>query len=291
MDSFTCCSFNILAPCYKRLNRRGYTEDDDPAAWRKRNELIFQCLLDLNCDIVCLQEVWFNKTFLQLLRHTFDPLYAIHLMQRPHKEDGLAIFIKLSRFESIAVHERDFKCVGQRVGLAVHIRSIETKEEFLVANTHLTFPHHEFDYRLRCDQIRNFSAHLAVKHREHAPKARMIVCGDFNLCSTPSKDNVYQHLTAELGLRSAFFEVHGREPGVTHLTHNNHSFCVDFIFVDKQMAAKHSYVYPSHLPDEKWGPEFTLSDHRPIVSVLTAMPKVTLPADVQPEQNHDSACD
>lgn len=279
-----CCSFNILAPCYKATSRRGSTEDEDPKAWRKRSDLIFQLLLDLNCDVVCLQELWFDAEYLRVFRQAFEPQYNLHLLQRPHKQDGLAILVRSSNFTTLSLHPRDFKTVGQRIGLAARIQRIGSRDEFLVANTHLTFPHHEFDYKLRFDQIRNFSAFLG-KVQEGAPEARMILCGDFNCCSIPAKDNVYRHLIGT-GLRSTYYEMFGKEPGVTHLTHNNESHCVDFIFVDNKMNVRKSFLCPSHLGDEKWTPEFTLSDHRPLVSDVLAL---EAPASTEIDNSDDSS--
>jgi len=262
----------MLAPCYRRTSHRGNTEDEDPKAWRKRNDAIFQLLLDLNCDVFCLQEVWFRADFLQVLRKVLEPRYCVHLMQRPHgKEDGLAILFKSTEFEALSVHQRDFKCVGQRIGMAVRVRRLETGEEFLIGNTHLTFPHHAFDYKLRFDQMRNFSTYLVGVH-ENVPHARMILAGDFNLCTIPEKDNVYQLLKG-IGLRSAYCEATGKEPRVTHLTHKNESYCVDFLFFDSRLGVKRTYLHPPHLSDEKWTPEFTLSDHRPVVSEFYVLPK------------------
>jgi len=276
--SLACCTFNVLAPCYRRTGHRGSTEDEDPKAWRTRNDSIFQLLLALKCDVLCLQEVWFNDDFLRELRQAVEPQYCIHLMQRPGKEDGLAILVKTSEFELLSIHPRDFKCVGQRIGLAVRIRRHATKEEFLVGNTHLTFPHHSFDYKLRADQIRNFTTFLYGVHAKIAPEAHLILCGDFNLCTRPEMDNVYRHLSG-LGLRSAYCEAVGREPGVTHLTHADESHCVDFVFFGKGMVVKKSYLHPSQLSDEKWSPEFTLSDHRPVVAEFV-METPTVPVHV-----------
>ena len=70
---FKIVSFNILAPCYRKVEEvtggmnKAYFEMERPEEYMQRNRKIIDQLLDSNADIICLQEFWSRNEELQSL--------------------------------------------------------------------------------------------------------------------------------------------------------------------------------------------------------------------------------
>ena len=95
----------------------------------------------------------------------------------------------------------------------------EALRQMTFANTHLTFPHHQFDIDMRLKQ-----AHLALTGIDAFAPLGVAPCifgGDFN----GFNDNVYSAMVRS-GFVSSYAAIHGEEPGVTHRNHNGEDVCV-----------------------------------------------------------------
>eukprot|EP01119_Soliformovum_irregulare_P023913 TRINITY_DN8455_c0_g1_i1.p1 TRINITY_DN8455_c0_g1~~TRINITY_DN8455_c0_g1_i1.p1 ORF type:complete len:155 (+),score=13.39 TRINITY_DN8455_c0_g1_i1:464-928(+) len=147
----------------------------------------------------------------------------------------------------------------------------------IVVNTHLTFPHNEFDERiLRLRQITETVTGIDRYIEDNGiTRGTVIICGDFNSTIQYDKpegiDVVYDYMIRQ-GYTSSYRSIHGREPGASHFNHNAVEASVDFIFyriLDKstQFETIDSYLVPKAISDETWPHgEYLISDHRPLQS-------------------------
>jgi Endonuclease/Exonuclease/phosphatase family len=164
-------------------------------------------------------------------------------------------------------------------------------DELLVVTTHLTFPHHCYDRKLRQRQIIALVDKLdALILSDGLRNLPVVVAGDFN---GDSQDPTFKHMV-DHGYRSAFHLFHGRGPGVTHRNHNQDDVAVDFIFVRRHSlhlekgTTQHnlrkvasaavvedlihgSTVEPTKYCDSTWPTTdvYELSDHRPVTATLS----------------------
>lgn len=91
------CTFNILAPCYRRVATRRL-ESDSLSEWLKRHTQIVSFLHDMNSSIYCLQEYWFGNPRFRGVYERDNYLtqkYTFHGLCRPnYKEDGIMTMIR-----------------------------------------------------------------------------------------------------------------------------------------------------------------------------------------------------
>lgn len=233
--SLSILTFNILAPCYKRLHNPNGTErldreDVHPTLWTPRLDAILNLLLSLTPapDIIALQEVWFHRGFLSHLTNILSPHFHIFLAQRlKGKMDGLAILV---RRLSPSLHRAHppfqlatfpLAC-SDRVGLAVVI-TLASGLSLLVVNAHLTFPHTFGLCRARAkqaDAIVQFVSKQSFKHT--------VLVGDFN---GDAHSSAYRHLVAS-GFTNCFADVHGAAMyPTTHYNHMKEHVFVDHVFL------------------------------------------------------------
>ncbi|TYZ67008.1 hypothetical protein PybrP1_003257 [[Pythium] brassicae (nom. inval.)] len=233
-------TFNVLAPCYFRHG--GRVESSDRAACLSRAQALIRAIERERCDLVCLQEYWFDHEYQAAFRRAFYPTHYIHALKRPgDKEDGLAIFVNKHKFDVHHVQHIDFDHAGDRVALLLHLATKWNRHaaplldrSFLVVNAHLTFPHNQAYKAMRLDQIK--AVLVAVRDyvtRESLQSVPILMCGDFN----DSQDAVHSFVTDE-GFASVFAHINGREARITHCNHNNREVGVDFVFA-------------SHLQDQR----------------------------------------
>jgi len=167
----------------------------------------------------------------------------------------------------------------------LEIRNRQTQQPFLFATTHLTFPHHVFDEKLRVAQVNMCQNELQQIVREIGiPGIPIFFAGDFN-CNKGTQDDVYQILV-QSGWKSAFEKVHAREVKVSHKNHNMEQVGVDFVFFyDYTSHDERSLVgnlvqnvsvipisavlYPDNETDTLWPWSFDMSDHRPLKVMFT----------------------
>uniref|UniRef100_A0AAV1V4S7 Endonuclease/exonuclease/phosphatase domain-containing protein n=1 Tax=Peronospora matthiolae TaxID=2874970 RepID=A0AAV1V4S7_9STRA len=231
--SLSLMTFNLLAPCYFRHG--GRLESDDQTAFLSRAQAAIRAIQREQCDVVCLQEFWFNREYQRAFRGAFQATHYLHTAKRPNdKEDGLAVFVDKRKFELHYVENVDLVGeAGDRVALLMHVATKWNRasvglpqRSFIVVNSHLTFPHSHVYASLRLNQIdRVLAAVRKYVAREELHDVPVLLCGDFNDYDDP----VYRLVTKH-GFVSMFAHRHGREARITHCNHNNREVGVDFIF-------------------------------------------------------------
>ncbi|CAI5700460.1 hypothetical protein KXD40_007213 [Peronospora effusa] len=231
--SLSLMTFNLLAPCYFRHG--GRVESEDKTSFLARAQAAIQAIKHEQCDIVCLQEFWFNREYQRAFQQAFQPTHYLHTAKRPgNKEDGLAMFVDKRKFELHYVENVDLvEDAGDRVALLMHVATKWNRNtarlsqrSFIVVNSHLTFPHTHMYASLRLNQIdRVLAAVRKYVARQKLQDVPVLLCGDFNDYDDP----VYRLVTKN-GFASMFAHLHGREARITHCNHNNREVGVDFIF-------------------------------------------------------------
>lgn len=267
--TFSLCTFNILAPCYKRLSNEYDRESSYENKWKSRHLSIIKLLQTLEIDLICFQEFWLDENDFRLFYEShFNETHSFYYVQRTHElNDGLAIF--LNKTSPLKYHRQKnlyLNDVGNRVGLLLHLKY--EKQSILIVNVHLTFPHHDFDRRLRIEQMNRFIQLIDEYRRtEHLDETNSstIICGDLN--SPDENDPVYHQLIRTY--KSSYKQIHGKEPRVTHLTHRNDQVCTDFIFYfSKIFLPIQTDLIPKGSNESIWNDatQWSLSDHRAILT-------------------------
>lgn len=267
------CTFNILAPCYKRLSSEYDRESSYKSLWQSRHLSIINLLQSLEIHLICLQEFWLNEpAFSQLYETHLSSKYSFHYVQRTNDlDDGLAILVDKNYLKVIDQYDLLLYDIGNRVGLLLNLEY--NGKCLLLVNIHLTFPHNSFDRRLRLTQIKQFLELIHEYQEKHnlLNKCSIILCGDFN--SPYENDSVYQFI--EKQYQSSYRFIHEKEPKVTHLTHRNEQLGVDFIFYKSNILQPiTSELIPRGCDEQRWNDnsEWMLSDHRAVLSVFQYKP-------------------
>ena len=268
-DPLSVCTFNILAPCYKRLSSEDDRESDHEQVWRSRHQSIVDLLLSLKIDVICLQEFWLKQqAFVDLYESRLLSRYSCHYIQRTGDlNDGLAILIDRTHLTVREQYDLRLYDIGNRVGLLLNVDY--HGQCLLIVNVHLTFPHEEFDQQLRLRQMKEFLRLIDEYQtsKNLIDRCSILLCGDFN--GPSDSDSVYQLI--EQQFLSSFRTVHGREAQVTHLTHRHEELGVDFIFYRSNvLTVLSSELIPRGCDENKWNDSFDwpLSDHRAILSTF-----------------------
>ena len=268
--TFSVCTLNVLAPCYKRLSSESDRESTHSSLWQSRHRSLIDLLQSLNSSLICLQEFWFkNVTFAQLYKSSFLSRYSFYSLSRTGSlDDGLAILVDQNLCQVKDKCELILNDVGNRVGLLLQLDY--QGRTILLVNLHLTFPHHRFERRVRFKQMRRFLQLIDQYQHSHqlVDRCSVILAGDFN--SPHPNDPVYQLISKEY--RSSYRTIHGEEPLVTHLTHRHEELGVDFIFYrsSDQLRAVNSELIPRGCDPSRWTDhtQWTLSDHRAVLSTF-----------------------
>ncbi|CEG38734.1 Transcriptional effector CCR4-related protein [Plasmopara halstedii] len=207
--SLSLMTFNLLAPCYFRHG--GRLESDYSTSFLARAQAAISAIKREKCDVICLQEFWFDHDYQCAFRQAFQRTHQIHTVKRPgDKQDGLAIFVDKSKLEVHNVESVDLvEEAGDRVALLLHVatkwnRKIVplSQRSLLIVNSHLTFPHSDMYTSLRLNEINRVL--LAMRK-----------------------------LVTNHKFYSIFAHLHGREARITHCNHNNSEVSVDFIFSNR----------------------------------------------------------
>ncbi|PFX34874.1 putative calcium-binding protein [Stylophora pistillata] len=241
-------TFNILAPCYNWLS--GWwdrSESSNPNLYLPR----FRAIIDLiskqkpSVDIICLQEFWFHGDVMELFDSQFEEKYRIVKLKRTgFKTDGLAILIDRS-ISILSICPIRFNDMNRRVALLVHLLLPNEQES----------------------QIKRVKNEIeSYQQKNNVENVPVVLAGDFNGCP---EDEVYGFVV-ENGFMSSYKTVHCKEPHVTHKLYSGEQILVDYIFYRNppqcQLVPKKSMVLPAEFTDEEWPKEFTLSDHRMIMT-------------------------
>eukprot|EP01084_Bolivina_argentea_P284182 486941_1 len=291
---FSVGSFNIWCP---RWNGQ---ESNYPQLWKKRHNDILNALLNnnnenennkdtddnkqqelksMNCDIYCLQEFWCDREpFVRMYENYFKARnYSLHFFKRTnkYKPDGIAILINNKTFKLInnKTINSGFD-ISNRVIMIAQLLHIKSNCIINIANTHLTYPQEDYDQYIRAQQVKIF-IELITKNTNESVSIAM-ACGDFN-CEIDGNEAIE---CIKDGYKSSFHVVNAnmKQKVVSHLNHENESVFVDHIFYKKNpnvlkdnsfaINCIDSYLYPRDMKCDRWYDEWTLSDHRPIVSTF-----------------------
>lgn len=188
-NEFTVASFNLLAPCYKRLPA-SMRESSDNQLWTKRaSETIDFCHTEIygDSDIIGFQEYWLDSQYTELFKEGFDSHgYEVrHLKRTGKKTDSVAIAVKKDVFEILGSENIYLCSIGDRVALVLHLHHKATGKTVLVANTHLSFPHSSFDRVNQMQQMKKLTNAMSQYATKYGIKsATRIVLGDFNVNSS-----------------------------------------------------------------------------------------------------------
>ncbi|KAL1565478.1 hypothetical protein AAHA92_07690 [Salvia divinorum] len=244
---FSCTTFNILAPIYKRLDQEDpkCRESDVKEIWLKRNKRILDWLLCERSSIICLQEFWVGNEELVSIydKRLGDAGYEIFKLARTNNRgDGLLIAVHKDYFRVINHKELLFNDVGDRVAQLLHVeliprfsqlRSNCIRQEILIVNTHLLFPH---DSSLCLERLRQI--YKILEYVESYQKDKnlnplpILLCGDLN---GSKSGHIYKFLRSQ-GFVSSYDAAHLYTDADAHkwVSHRNHrgNICgVDFIWL------------------------------------------------------------
>jgi len=244
-------SFNVLAPCYNYPKDVHGVESRAHDHWKSRHKACLALLAEIPApQVFCLQEFWFYSSFSKLYEKGLGDMgFDGQLLQRTRsKDDGVAIFYNRQEFKVLDRKDIIFDDSGDRVALLLHLKHLKAECSFVVANTHLTFPHHFQDEQMRTEQVRKVIAFVDYYIRQlPQQKTTAIIAGDFN---GNTSDPVYDRMLKARYV-STFVAVHNREVKITHKNHRHQNVGVDYVWVkhfDKEDPPEEEVfgVYPYH---------------------------------------------
>ena len=204
----TVTTFNVLAPCYKRVQQPDGTtamEASDRATALDRQTRVLDLIAELDSTCVCLQEFWHAdaataELYATALRRAG---YTFHVTPRTGgRPDGLLTAVRDDAFEVVETRDILFNDCGDRVATLVHLRprvaafrapadASASFGDVLLVNTHLLFPHNSNSTLIRLRESFKILEYLheyqeyhrgALASRTSAPTRRLpvVMCGDFN---------------------------------------------------------------------------------------------------------------
>ncbi|CAK9139033.1 unnamed protein product [Ilex paraguariensis] len=245
--SISCTTFNILAPIYKRLNNKDQScrESDYRANWLNRNHRILDWLLNERSSIICLQEFWVgNEELVNIYNKRLGDAGYINfkLARTNNRGDGLLTSVHKDYFRVVNHQELLFNDFGNRVAQLLHVelvapflqcRNNNVRQEVLIVNTHLLFPH---DSSLCLERLRQVYKILqcveSYQKENQLNPLPIILCGDWN---GSKRGHVYKFLRSQ-GFVSSYDTAHQYTDADAHkwVSHRNHrgNICgVDFIWL------------------------------------------------------------
>ncbi|XP_023771842.1 uncharacterized calcium-binding protein At1g02270 isoform X2 [Lactuca sativa] len=245
-NCFSCSTFNILAPIYKRLIHEDHAcrESEIRAYWLNRNEGILDLLLCEKSSIICLQEFWVGNEELVNMYDTRlgDAGYInFKLARTNNRGDGLLTAVHKDYFRVIDHREFLFNDFGDRVAQLLHVEVIaaftgtqcRNSQEILIVNTHLLFPHDSSMCLERLRQVYKILQSVEAYQKENSlSPLPIILCGDWN---GSKRGHVYKFLRSQ-GFVSSYDTAHQYTDADAHkwVSHRNHrgNICgVDFIWL------------------------------------------------------------
>jgi protein angel len=293
-------TFNMLAPCYKRLKGRrdpvtGRRVLEKNVDWRTRAEqalVFFRLELLPKFELIALQEFWLEDDYVEMFRTLLGALgYSLHILRRhpTRKEDAVAFLCRTSALQVKSYAHITLCEVTNRVALLMWLVHNESKRNIIVANTHLSFPHTPLDAEGQIEQIDILlhAMNTFANVKSDCPDSTRIIMGDFNV---ETDSQVCHHLT-----QSGYISCLDANPPqglsslrsfVTHRTHRNEDVGVDHIFFKPEVFSDgapvngtgtststsgragsvfvaDTFVLPA-TPCTVWDDLFTVSDHRPV---------------------------
>ncbi|KAK4480544.1 hypothetical protein RD792_013622 [Penstemon davidsonii] len=245
--SISCTTFNILAPIYKRLDHEdpSYRESDVKDYWLNRNQRILDWLLCERSTIICLQEFWVGNEELVSMydQRLGDAGYMnFKLARTNNRGDGLLTAVHKDYFKIINHQELLFNDFGDRVAQLLHVeliaplsqfRNSNVRQEILIVNTHLIFPHNSSLCLERLRQVYKILQYVESYQKENKlDPLPILLCGDWN---GSKKGHIYKFLRSQ-GFVSSYDTAHQYTDADAHkwVSHRNHrgNICgVDFIWL------------------------------------------------------------
>lgn len=244
----TCTTFNILAPIYKRLNDKDQScrESDYRTYWLTRNQSILDWLLYERSSIICLQEFWVgNEELVNMYEKRLgDAGYnTFKLARTNNRGDGLLTAVHKDNFRVINHRDLLLNNIGDRVAQLLHVELVNpfiqgrnnnnVRQELLIVNTHLLFPHDARLCLVRLHQVYEILQNVEAYQKEHKLNPMPIMlCGDWN---GSKRGHVYKFLRSQ-GFVSSYDTAHRYTDADAHkwISHRNHrgNICgVDFIWL------------------------------------------------------------
>ncbi|KAL5568058.1 hypothetical protein UlMin_024633 [Ulmus minor] len=243
----TCTTFNILAPIYKRLNHEDPScrESDYRAYWMTRNQNILDWLLCERSSIICLQEFWVgNEELVNVYEKRLGAAgyTSFKLARTNNRGDGLLIAVHKDYFRVLNYRELLFNDCGDRVAQLLHVElatpfsqclNNDIRQEILIVNTHLLFPHDSSLCLVRLHQVYEILQRVESYQKENKLNPMpVILCGDWN---GSKRGHVYKFLRSQ-GFESSYDTAHQYTDADAHkwVSHRNHrgNICgVDFIWL------------------------------------------------------------
>ncbi|XP_059667332.1 uncharacterized calcium-binding protein At1g02270 [Cornus florida] len=243
----SCTTFNILAPIYKRLNEEDEScrESDCRAYWLNRNHKILDWLLCERSSIICLQEFWVGN---EELVHMYEKRLGdagylnFKLARTNNRGDGLLTAVHKDYFRVLNHRDLLFNDFGDRVAQLLHVelvtpfsqyRNNNVRQEILIVNTHLLFPHDSSLCLVRLQQVYKILQCVESYQKEYKLNPLpIILCGDWN---GSKRGHVYKFLRSQ-GFVSSYDTAHQYTDGdaqkwVSHLNHRGNICGVDFIWL------------------------------------------------------------
>ncbi|KAK0592777.1 hypothetical protein LWI29_025188 [Acer saccharum] len=243
----TCTTFNILAPIYKRLSNQDQScrESDCRANWLARNNRILDWLLYERSSIICLQEFWVgNEELVNMYEKRLGDAgyFTFKLGRTNNRGDGLLTAVRKDYFRVINYRELLFHDFGDRVAQLLHVelitpfsqcRNSDLRQEIIIVNTHLLFPHDSSLCLERLRQVYKILQHVEAYQKENnLNPTPIMLCGDWN---GSKRGHVYKFLRSQ-GFVSSYDTAHqytdaDEQKWISHLNHRGNICGVDFIWL------------------------------------------------------------
>lgn len=231
----TCTTFNILAPIYKRLSDENEAgrESDYRAYWLARNQRILDWLLRERSTIICLQEFWVgNEELVSMYEKRLGDAGYINfqLARTNNRGDGLLTAVHRDYFRVINHRDLLLNDIGDRVAQLLHVelvnpfflnRSTNVRQEILIVNTHLLFPHDSSLCLVRLHQVYEILQNVESYQKEFKLNPMpILLCGDWN---GSKRGHVYKFLRSQ-GFVSSYDTAHQYTDADAHkwVSHRNH---------------------------------------------------------------------
>ncbi|GFY84001.1 calcium-binding endonuclease/exonuclease/phosphatase family [Actinidia rufa] len=220
-------------------------ESDIRANWLNRNNRILDWLLYERSSIICLQEFWVgNEELVNMYeRRLGDAGYMnFKLARTNNRGDGLLTAVHKDYFRVLNHRELLFNDFGDRVAQLLHVelvsplsqcRSSNVRQEILIVNTHLLFPHDSSLCLVRLNQVYKILQYVESYQKENKLNPLpIILCGDWN---GSKRGHVYKFLRSQ-GFVSSYDTAHqykdaDAQKWVSHRNHRGNICGVDFIWL------------------------------------------------------------
>lgn len=197
------------------------------------------------------------------------------------------------------LEKKSIKLIGggsDRVATLTHFKSkrkfkaslVDKKTVFdhiyvIAVCTHLSFPHSEDYNTLRVSQTEEILQSIEEAWKNFDPESKIHSCfkfsifgGDLNV-SSKFRHNPKEDLVLSLLNNHGYESIFKQNDFTSHLNHNGEEAPADFIFVNRNVIVKESFLIPKDKPHNKWDQEWgELSDHRPLLACIELNPEVSL---------------